>query len=388
MNRKIIVYLGNFGRPEENAAGKRVYGIALALSRLGYQVVLIGKSRSKSTIYPIPYGLGISFYSFPDYQLWCTKKYLQYVSYILRIVGSPDILITYGSPGLAWFNRKIASFCKKQKIKLIADVVDWLPADGNVLFNLIKSFDTYWKNGILNCKCNGIIAISSYLSDFYIAHGCRTITIPPLVEEYHKNLGDNSVLRVVYAGVPFRLGKVVKKKKTVKDRLDLAIRGIAGVAGKGIPVIFDIFGISKEQYLTAYPCDSNLVNQNDKVLFFHGKVSMESAQSAVSNADFTILLRDTTKAAMAGFPTKVVESLSLGTPVITTITSDLSYYIKPGKNGFFVDISSEENLIADLGVIFTCGNDSVRAMKQYCFESRQFCIENYVDSLDSFLTSL
>ncbi len=39
---------------------------------------------------------------------------------------------------------------------------------------------------------------------------------------------------------------------------------------------------------------------------------------------------------MAGFPTKFVESLGAGCPVITNYTSDLDLYLKNGFNGFVV----------------------------------------------------
>lgn len=46
-------------------------------------------------------------------------------------------------------------------------------------------------------------------------------------------------------------------------------------------------------------------------------------------------IREKTRKTMAGFPTKVVESMSLGTPVITTDASDLADYIKHGENEFW-----------------------------------------------------
>lgn len=389
VSQKTIVYLGNFGRPDENAAGKRVYNISLALGRLGYKVVLIGKTKIESAAWPVAYSGGVSFYRFPNYKVWGTKKFIQFVDKVIKDVGLPDFIIRYGSPGLAQFDKRLALLCVKRKIKIVADVVDWLPATGgNIFFNLVKTFDTYCEKGIFNCKANGIIAISSYLSEFYKARGCKTVIIPPLVKDYRENISDNRVLKVVYAGIPFRLGRAIKKENEVKDRLDLAVKGVAEVARNGLPVVFDIYGITKGQYLTAYPRDSALVNQNEKSICFHGKASMQVVQNAVNCADFTILLRDQSRATMAGFPTKIVESLSLGTPVITTNTSDLPSYIVPGKNGFFVDISDEDKLVNDLYKVFSCSRDSMRSMKKYCFESRQFCIEKHVDKLMSFFEVL
>ena len=45
---------------------------------------------------------------------------------------------------------------------------------------------------------------------------------------------------------------------------------------------------------------------------------------------------------MAGFPTKVSESISLGIPVITNNTSDLKKYICNGVNGYMIE--NEEDI--------------------------------------------
>ena len=390
---KLIIYLGNFDRPDSSAAGKRVYGNALIFCNLGYKVVLIGKNNDNNDINnsPIFYdGDNIIFFSFPNYGLLQITKYIRYVNEVITKVGEPEYIIRYGSPGLAEFDRRLISFCQKRRIKLIADVVDWLPSGGNnVIFNLIKKIDTYLEKGIFNRESAGIITISSYLSRYYKERGCRTVVIPPIVSAYKKNRrSDNTFIQVVYAGVPFRLGKKIKSAAEVKDRLDLAVKGIAGVARQGLPVNFDIYGLTQEQYLTAYPEDAEIVCREEARIKFYGRKNMQTVQEAINNADFTILLRERNRATMAGFPTKIVESLSCGTPVITTDTSDLKKYIVNNETGFFVDISNEENIIKELIKIFNHDKKMLQTMKKHCFESRQFCPDKFEVDVDVFITSL
>ncbi|XCP85321.1 glycosyltransferase [Roseburia hominis] len=389
MENKIIIYLGNFGRPEKNAAGKRVYGNTLLFNKLGYRVILIGKSKNdEESNDPIKYGDNIEFYSFPKCSLYKTSVFIDYVSKVIKKVGVPGYIIRYGSPGLAEFDRRLLSFCKNRKIKLIADVVDWLPSGGdNIFFNFIKGTDTFLEKGIYNRRSDGIIAISSYLSDYYYQRGCRTVVIPPIVEDYSENNGDNSAIRVVYAGIPFRMGRKIKSPAEVKDRLDLAVRGIARVIKRGVCVDFDIYGITKEQYLTAYPKDKQIIQEINEIRF-HGKESMEFVQDAVNCADFTILLRDRNRATMAGFPTKVVESISCGTPVITTNTSDLDKYILNERTGFIIESKGEENIVDELEEILGCDKSLLKTMKKYCFESRQFCYEKYEEAIKGFIAGL
>lgn len=385
MANKTIFYVGNFGRPESNAAGKRVYGNALILSKLGYKVVLIGKNKNSIKENPIYYG-DIVFTSFPNYCIYQTKQYVNFINEIIIKNEQPQCIIRYGSPGLAEFDRQLIVFCKAKGIQLIADVVDWLPPSGNnFIFNLVKRTDTYLEKSIYNAQSNGIIAISSYLSNYYKNKNCNTVIIPPIASEYIENTSNNEIINVVYAGVPFRIGRRVKHNDEVKDRLDLAVHGIAGVIKRGIPVVFDIYGITKDEYLTAYPQDSYLMNNNIK---FYGKIAMQSVQERINQADFTILLRDRNRASMAGFPTKIVESISCGTPVITTDTSDISQYITSMRTGFFVDITNANRLIDEFEIIFSSGREQIQNMKKNCFESKEFCPEKFQDILKDFLESV
>ena len=57
-----------------------------------------------------------------------------------------------------------------------------------------------------------------------------------------------------------------------------------------------------------------------------------------------MFLRDDNRVTKAGFPTKFVESISAGVPVITNKTSDLEYHLKNGENGFLLGNNIENDL--------------------------------------------
>ena len=59
-------------------------------------------------------------------------------------------------------------------------------------------------------------------------------------------------------------------------------------------------------------------------------------RAKVHDADFSLLIRESLRFANAGFPTKFVESMSVGTPVIANKTSDLATYLIDGVTGFLV----------------------------------------------------
>lgn len=383
-NEKIIIYLGNFTLNEINAAGKRVIGNSYIFSKLGYRVILIGKDKNPvKLVYPISCGDNIEYYSFSDYG-YIVSSYMADVRRIIRKVGCPSIIIRYGSPGLAFFDKSLIRFCRKNDIKIFADVVDWLPATGNnFLFNTIKKIDTQLEKSLFNCQSDGVIAISSFLDKYYSERGCRTIVVPPLVSQYKKNNSCNKQVKVVYAGVPFRLGVRIKETQKVKDRLDICVEAISKISNKN--VIFDVFGITKEQYLVAYPMHKDVLERSLCSIVFHGRQNMKVVQKMINNADYTILLRDRNRATMAGFPTKVVESLSCGTPVITTDTSDLRNYITEGENGFFVDVYNRDSLIKKLEEILSFDSSRRKELKDNCYRRQELKYTNYIESLSAYI---
>ena len=297
-HQKIIFYVGNFNKPEVNAAGKRVYGNALVLSSIGYYVILIGKSKDKVLLgNPVSYGERIKFYSFPDVNVVNTKEYIKYIEVVKRMEGIPEIIIRYGSPGLAIFDKVLLKHFRKQNIKIIADVVDWLTPDGrNIIFNSIKSCDTYMEKAIFNAKSDGVIAISSYLGNYYKKKVKNVVVIPPIVQEYKKNTANNDIVNIMYAGEPFRTGIKVKDVHKIKDRLDIAVEALYEVYRRGIGNFrFDIYGITKEQYLVAFPEHKAIIDNSSEVIYFNGKKPMAEIQAKLTRSDFSILLRDVTR---------------------------------------------------------------------------------------------
>lgn len=91
---------------------------------------------------------------------------------------------------------------------------------------------------------------------------------------------------------------------------------------------------------------------------------------------------------MAGFRTKVVESMSLGTPVITTDTSDLADYIKHGENGYLVDIENNSVLERKLADILHQYLTRQKEMKQQIMSEKSFMIDCFEDQFEQFIKDI
>ena len=68
-------------------------------------------------------------------------------------------------------------------------------------------------------------------------------------------------------------------------------------------------------------------------MVFHGRVPQSMVPKCLAQMDFSVLLRPNARYAEAGFPTKLVESLSAGVPILANPTSDITQYVRDGREG-------------------------------------------------------
>jgi glycosyltransferase involved in cell wall biosynthesis len=76
---------------------------------------------------------------------------------------------------------------------------------------------------------------------------------------------------------------------------------------------------------------------------FLGRMEHRQVISLIKAADYSLIVREQNRVTLAGFPTKFVESISCGTPVIATDSSDLSEYIGAYNCGRIVSFDNLKN---------------------------------------------
>lgn len=127
--RQIILYVGNFDKPEISAAGKRVYNNSVVLEKLGYKIYMIGKIRNSANENhtEINYGKNISYIGFPKYKIIENNKYINFIKeFVAKNRLKPVAIIRYGHPSLALFDHLLTKYAHSINIPIIADIVDWL----------------------------------------------------------------------------------------------------------------------------------------------------------------------------------------------------------------------------------------------------------------------
>jgi len=389
--RKTILYVGGFELPDKNAAAHRVIANSKIFYDLGYDVHLIGISKSldrniplketKKTFenfvyYNLPYPEGIQ-----EWLIHLTK--ISYKSLIDQI--KPSIIIAYNYPSFAL--NDLLKYCKNKGIKLIADSTEWYSPNGNILFKLFKGIDTWYRMRIIQRRLDGIIVISKFLFDFYTANRINVIYVPPLVDKamdkwkaVDLNKFNFSSINLVFAGTIGR-GE--------KDRLDKIIKGLILIKdGLPLPVKLIVIGVTEHQYIKIFKPKDDLMIKIKTFVSFRGKLAHNDAINVIKSSDFEIFLRDNTRVNTAGFPTKFVESLTCGTPVLANLSSNIGMYLQEEINGFILDMSTENSLVKSMKRALTTPKEEIIKMKKNCLMMDDFDYRKYINMVSVFLKKL
>ncbi|MFO1522791.1 MAG: glycosyltransferase [Kiritimatiellia bacterium] len=366
--RRTILYVGGFELPDRNAAAQRVLAVGRLFRELGYGSAFLGVDRKlrhgtrssprsawrvgfQRGRLPIRRGAGLDHHlSKADYAL----------ELIRHLQADLAAVVAYNYPALAL--SVIQGACRRMGIPVVADATEWYSSDGgSPLFRLLKWADTTARMRWVHPRCDGVIATSRYLHRFYATRIRHVVEIPTLCDADAlgaippaADAGNGDEVRMVYAGSPFDIRRLDRKRNCVKDRLDAVIGVLARVAARAPAFRLDVFGLTQENYLLAFPGHTDALELLAGRLIFHGRRPHADIVGWIKRADFTIFLRSESRVTLAGFPTKFAESLTAGIPVITNPLENILPYLRDGYNGFALPIEAgpeqEELLIGILSV--------------------------------------
>ncbi|MDM8312059.1 glycosyltransferase, partial [Clostridium cadaveris] len=232
------------------------------------------------------------------------------------------------------------------------------------------AFDTFITMKILNKRSDGIIVISTYLKNYY-KNNKKVVFLPPMVDKSEniwkdQHSHDNTDVNFVFSGT-LRAGK---------DNLKLCVDCIQSIDTS----ILDIYGVTKTEYLNHY--NLNELDVDDRKIKFHGVVSHVDSIHALKNADYLLLIRENSRKNNAGFSTKLVESISCGTPIISTNTSDVASLIERYACGYIVSFDYKQ-LYEEIKIISQ--KERYRLSKE-C--SNVFDFNNYIGEVRNFLDTI
>lgn len=389
-----VFYIGGFELPDKNAAAQRVLANGKLLRDLGYNVVFDGITKDENA----DSSMSETFFGFEAYAQHYPKGFwnwliytCQFKRYLNLIQNFPDlqIIICYNLPSVSLW--RLRRYAKKKGIIILSDCTEWyMPSrQGNLIRRIVKKLDIRLRMEFIQTKLDGIISISAYLHHYYSERNVPSVIIPPLVDlkdEKWKNslVQSDEKIQILYAGSPFSLSV----KSNAKDRLDLIVQALASLKKEGCQFKFQVAGISKTDFVDFFPALKTDVDILGEDIVFHGKIPHLKAIELLQKSDYSIFLRDNNIVTKAGFPTKFVESISCGIPVITNRSSNIADFLREGANGFWIDTENSNTIKKSIGDAITTNKDKLREIKNNCYSSEIFDYRAYKKTMNDFLSSI
>ena len=341
-----VAYVGPFPFPWGAAGSRRVLGVAMSLAHAGRRVVVASGSPARVVDAPevvhregagrgvvehVP--LGELLAPGTPFALKAIRHYLTWgrrtVDWLDSQVTKPSCVIVYG--GGTPYARRIRRWCRNNQVAAVADVVEWYsPKQLRGGFLGPDHVSAKWALMYEYSRLDGIVAISQHLKTHFGSRGLPTVVVPPTLDVTAQPMCEpepRDRLQVLYFGTPGR-----------KDSIWECLRAAREV-GHAVELV--VAGPSESEVRALAPREELPGNVR-----FLGRKPQAEVASLVARADFTILAREDARYTRAGFPTKVVESLAAGTPVIANITSDLGEYLLDGREAL-VAIDGTAYALAD-----------------------------------------
>lgn len=402
MSQQAVVYIGEFDLRNENVQAHLVKNNGKLLKQLGYEVFYIGTNRNCSGFSEVEKLEELSEYRNHFLELPHTltmsglikesqveRKIIDYLN-DLKNVYKLAFVITYQAPTYAKVLKRIANWCKKHNTAYIVNCAD-LPVFDSQIFlrRIIMNINWNYMHRINKKYANGVISVSRYIDDFYKKDGRPSVIIPPLFDEpdlIEFGVESNKVPTFLYAGTPFVITGQEVNTKGMKDRLDKIVDLMVNHESNGTQFYFQIVGITFADYSTCVPRHKEAIENSNCIVFYGRKTHKETLQM-LQKADYMINYRDSNLMTEAGMSTKVVESISVGTPVVMNDIGDTFMYLEEGISGIKITGKFDED-IATIKELCELSAKERKINKAKTRKSGAFLIENYKEPLSSFLKAV
>lgn len=358
MTKKLVI-TGTFSFPSGQAASARILNLACGFSNHieDVKVISVFGDRSSQTKLEnvkrfkgkdIPY----KFYAHfdPNGTAWSIRiknrlKQIAGVGFVLKclmseITGSEDeIIFVYGRS--ARFLKQLLKIRddRKWNSKIVFDIVEPPQHFSSKLSFLKHPFNAdstkVFNPSLLN-RFDLITFISSSLAEKYgdpnqLSHILPSVLYSPLISRGLESVrSPDQTPRIGY------LGSLIQK-----DNPELMLKFMMHLEGLGVPFTLDIIGrfelfAEGREWQERYRQSS--IGERVK---FHFNPSNEERDNLLSKLDYLIMFRYPDNLQKNTFPTRIVELLEIGKPLIVYPFGDLAIYFKDCENSFIIN---EDNL--------------------------------------------
>lgn len=383
-----MVFLMNTAFPYGQAFSARARSFLKLFFELGYSVHIIAPesryTKSSSELIEVEYT--IEYINSPQTAMklcgiGTAKPYITALKKYAE-TNKVDLIL---SNDVVFIADKIYEFAKKKHIPYIMEQCEWYDA------SMFKGgrLNPYWREHInlitkKNQRLSGVIAISRLLENHYRKNEVPVIRIPTIMDvvniKFRTEVTERNIIRIVFAGT-------IGKGKENFSSIFSAIKKVNGSQGR---IVLDIYGPSEKDILNNLNNNIDLFNSTKGYIHVMGKIPQEEIENKLREADYTIFVRPDRRSSHAGFPTKLAESLSVGTPVITNVTGDVGLYLVNGKNSFILQDDSTEAISFVLEKLVTVSINEMNTMRVSARNTAEHCFDyrNYLSPMKDFMNNI
>lgn len=338
------ITLDDLRRP--SAMAFRIIGVANSLALAGAEVSIFSRMQHPYAERPTP-----AVERLVDVHYWgnpstttTVERARRFITPTRGLVGEmgdlgPDVTLAYGvHPQLA----NVALSFKKYGAVGALDMVEWYQPSHLLKPSLLPQLAQHeWAMRRVVPQSTAALCISTYLEKYLAELNVPALRVPPLVDNSsfplpQRRSNSDGLTHIVVAGT---VGG--KESRTVAHLL----RAASTLNQRDTRVVTHIIGPSRAEVLALPGVGPDDLTSCE----ITGRLEHHAVLNAVASADYVALQRpETQRFAKAGFPSKVVESWSVGTPVITNLSSDLAHYARDGENAVILESATLPSMIDGL----------------------------------------
>lgn len=228
---------------------------------------------------------------------------------------------------------------------------------------------------------DGIIAISRLFENYY---SCMpVIRIPTILDTQQIKWFEESTTE--QAPLLVFAGNIGGKKELLQP----VFEALAKLLSNGKVLRINLYGPNEQQVLENINGDKDLWNKVNGSVTVYGRIPQQLIEEKLREADYSFFIRPKRRSSDAGFPTKLAESMAVGTPVITNDTGDVGLYIDE-SSGYMLSDTSPETLLKVFNTLLTKSKEEVSQMRVYARKKAEvvFDYRNYIEPVKQFITTV
>lgn len=288
------------------------------------------------------------------------------------------------SNGMTFASANIRRYTKRMGIPYVIEQCEWFDVSTFIGGKWNPNYREHIRRiEKKNCKCEGVLSISRLFHEHYTGQGTISIRIPTILDienTKYRTECTSDMVNIVFAG---SLGKG-------KENIAPILEAISLLGENARKLHFNIYGANNAQVLENVGGNQALMDKVAPYVTAHGRIPQQEVEGKLRDADFSIFMRPDRRSSHAGFPTKLAESMAVGTPVIANDTGDIGLYLKTDETGYLLHSGNAEELAEVLHRILQTTVQQRAAMRQTTRTEalRSFDFRVYQTAMNEFIDKM